>query len=206
MPKTSQSLADVVLPSSTPLFVPAGVNEMDAQYLWENVYKDTGHYNSAQDMVSEMGIDGLQREMGVILDPAAAQAKAEAAETLDGAIPQIQDALASRSRKFNLKSTYSKKDGSVVTKKSQFETGDDFALTDAPIDAPDQLQGEYEGYSYDDGRIFSGSVDFYLWLDKEVSQEGAFEYLTSRGTAGDDLRESLEIFYTASDADAIREN
>ena len=83
---------------------PAGVNPIDAQFLWNNIYKNNPNftYNSIQDMVNDLQRDGIEREMASWSNPEQVANALSPAENMESVNQQLQTVL-QEAKPFNLK-------------------------------------------------------------------------------------------------------
>ena len=174
------------------LTLPPGVNPVDAQFLWANVYKDNPNftYSSAQDMVNDLQAEGIQREIASWSNPDQVADVVQPAENLENAQQQLQTVL-NKSKPYNLKT--------AKIKTAQPMPGqppmDPMGLNDSPELMGDQIEQQQNTMSVSQPP-FIKIEEFRKWVDNtETSQ--VLQQIA--GPTGDHLKEAMEQYYSFDD-------
>jgi hypothetical protein len=174
------------------LILPPGVNSTDVYFLWKNVYENNPEYayNSPQDMINNLGQEGVEREMASWSNPEKVEEALPAAESMENAMQQMENALASK--KYNLKKArkkFAEEDFMIDPSTNVFmeDYSDEFG------------QDEFGQNEFEDNNIkppFTTIEDFRKWLDATDTTEVIQQMVTPEG---DHLKEAVEQYYVSSD-------
>lgn len=161
------------------LALPPGVNPVDVQFLWANVYKNNPNvtYASPQDMVNDLQAEGIQREMASWSNPEQVAETIQPAETLQNINEQMENILG-KSKSFNMKK---------IAQAQGY-------LSQEPVEQQSQ---EMDLMGSDHQRIqFATIEDFRHWLDGTDTSQVLQEIV---GPKTDHLKEATEQYYASDD-------
>jgi hypothetical protein len=184
----NQPVMDVL--TTNTLNVPAGINPVAAQYLWNTIYKDDPNVHTIAEMVNMLGgTEGVERAYEKWSNPDQVADAMKPAETMQNVTQQLQDVL-QETKSFNLKIAKYKKAQSPVAP----PPGSPDSFVDPEIKG-DQLEEQQNIMSIPQPP-FAKIEDFRKWADNtDMSQ--VLQSISS--PTGDDLKEAMEQYFSSSD-------
>jgi hypothetical protein len=177
------------------LMLPPGVNPMDAQFLWANVYKDNPNvsYASIQDMINDLEAEGINREIASWSNPEQVSDVVQPAENLENATQQLETVL-QESKPYNLK-----------TAKTKIAIGEPMAdPLAAPLAAPVAAPVVAPEVTPEKHLQFKDAPEFMLWLDQmsasPKTMNEAYQAVIGNEGRADHLKEGVERYFHEQDA------
>ncbi len=175
--------------------LPANVDAIKAQYLWNNVYQNNLRFNSIQEMASVLEADGIDREYANMSNPEVVDNVKQPAVNIQNVTDQLEDVLTS-TKSFNLKKQAQIPMQQMAPPPPQFPDPADYQAEqmDQRNQQMDQLQQVYQPLQFN----FADHNELKNYLDqkgergkrgfKEVIQDLSYNKVP-------DLKEAIEYYY-----------